>query len=157
MHPCMPRGSNASFDGRCRSRSLSSRSQLMEAQLITKAAVFIGVSVFLFSPLAVAQDQLLPGAAAAARLRNLSPTVRADILKHLKGLRQPQRMLAIGPLFKNPSTTGWPADWAAAACNHSRWLQGADYEWTSVLNPKEGLEDRVAGLSGIVINERTSE
>jgi hypothetical protein len=67
-----------------------------------------------------------------------------------------QRTLAVGRNFANPSVEGRSADWAARTCNSSRWMQGTDFEWTSILHPEEALEERVIGISGMVINEHVS-
>lgn len=78
----------------------------------------------------------------ARGVENLDPLLLAKL----------QRTLAVAPSFANPSVNGRPSDWAARVCNNSRWFQGADFEWTSVLGPREALEERVVGLSGMLIN-----
>jgi hypothetical protein len=92
--------------------------------------------------------------AAKAAERGGQATPPISILNTLVLKRQ--RTLAIGPVFKNPSFLNRPADWNARTCNNSRWMQGADFEWTSVLNPKETLEAQLVGVSGFVINEHES-
>ena len=68
-----------------------------------------------------------------------------------------QRTLAVlGSAFRNPEIT-LQGDWAAQTCNNSRWMRGADFEWTPVLDPKQAAESKVVGVSGIVINEHASQ